>query len=219
MVIKHDYNAAIGMKKGKMTVVSLAVRMRNQMYLQGICACGNWKTFSYHNFIRGGQLSCGCNQNPKRVTYNYKHPLYKIWQSMRGRCYNTNDPAYFNYGGRGVRVCYEWDNDFQPFYDWCIANGWQRGLFVDKDIRGDGLLYSPDTCSIVTRKVNNQARRSVKVTLLKAKEIRSSDLSTQDLTQKYNISKNTVYDIKAGRTWKEGRVISINDFLKDKPLY
>ncbi len=95
-----------------------------------------------------------------------KHPLYSIWVSMKQRCYNPNDTAYDNYGGRGVRVCAEWVDDFQLFYNWAIANGWEHGLQIDKDIKGNGLLYSPDTCCFVTPKVNSNTKRNCHIITL-----------------------------------------------------
>jgi hypothetical protein len=58
------------------------------------------------------------------------------------------------YGGKGVRMCDEWLNDFLKFQEWAIANGWEKGLQVDKDIKAkalgvEPLLYSPEFCSIV----------------------------------------------------------------------
>ena len=67
--------------------------------------------------------------------------------------------AYSSYGGRGVKVCEEWEREFESFYQWAICNGWRKGLELDKDIIGDGLLYSPQNCIFVTRKINNQTRR------------------------------------------------------------
>lgn len=44
------------------------------------------------------------------------NPLeYNTWQGMKNRCYNKNTPAYVNYGGRGIRVCYRWRNSFINF--------------------------------------------------------------------------------------------------------
>ena len=54
----------------------------------------------------------------------------------------------------------EWKNDFKSFYDWCMANGWRRGLEIDKDIKGNGLIYSSEMCCIVTRKENANKKRS-----------------------------------------------------------
>jgi hypothetical protein len=44
-----------------------------------------------------------------------KHPLYKQWQSMRERCNNPKDSHYHDYGGRGVKVCRAWDEDFWAY--------------------------------------------------------------------------------------------------------
>ena len=38
--------------------------------------------------------------------------LYKIWSAMKQRCYYKNSIEYYNYGGRGIKVCEEWKNNF-----------------------------------------------------------------------------------------------------------
>ena len=30
------------------------------------------------------------------------HPLYQIWLSMKGRCYNKNDKSYYLYGEKMI---------------------------------------------------------------------------------------------------------------------
>lgn len=87
------------------------------------------------------------------------HPLHSVWRNMLNRCYNKKVEAYKRYGGNGVYVCHEWRADFKKFYDWCIANGWQKGLEIDKDLKG-GNYYSPETCSIITPKENSNCRKS-----------------------------------------------------------
>lgn len=198
---KTDYNLAIGLKKGMMLVVAVGDKIKGKTYLKGICDCGQEKGFTYYNFMRGAQLSCGCNRTPKTVSYDYKHPLYKIWISMRARCNNPKDGSYSDYGGRGVRVCDEWENSYQLFYDWCINNGWRQGLFLDKDTIGTGLLYSAEMCAIITRAENNQTRRMVKINHEKALEIRLSKEGINEIAARYDISRATVFDIRAYRTW------------------
>lgn len=41
--------------------------------------------------------------------------LYKSWMSMRRRCSVPNNKKYKRYGGRGIRVCEEWQTDFMAF--------------------------------------------------------------------------------------------------------
>lgn len=60
--------------------------------------------------------------------------------------------SYRRYGGRGIEVCEEWKNEFVSFYDWAIANGWEKGLHVDR--RDNDGHYSPYNCRIVTPIIN-----------------------------------------------------------------
>jgi hypothetical protein len=93
---------------------------------------------------------------------------------MKARCYNEKHDAYPYYGGRGVRVCEEWLNNPKAFIDWAIANGWQRGLDIDKDIKAkkigmDAIVYSPDICQFVTKKENGSAKRDNRLITYKGK--------------------------------------------------
>ena len=86
------------------------------------------------------------------------HPLYCVWENMLTRCTNKKNKAYYRYGGRGVIMCEEWMLDPLSFVRWGIENGWEKGLQLDKDILGDGKLYSPKTCMFVTPKINSNNR-------------------------------------------------------------
>lgn len=137
------------------------------------CSCGNEKEISISNVNSGRQLSCGCygieNRSKIATTHGLsKHPLFKIWGWMRTRCQNPNATHYKEYGGRGVKVCKEWNEDFKKFYDWAIENGWEKSLELDKDSIPNkmgikALLYSPKYCCFVTKKENCNNRRSNKI--------------------------------------------------------
>jgi hypothetical protein len=77
---------------------------------------------------------------------------------MMDRCYKSRSDNYKWYGGAGVIVCDEWKTDFIAFYRWAISNGWEKGLQLDKDIKGSGKIYSPDTCMFVTGDENMRKR-------------------------------------------------------------
>lgn len=92
------------------------------------------------------------------------HPLYIKWLRIKAVCYNKKHPKYHRYGGRGVVMCDEWLGDFKKFYDWCMGNGWAVGLQVDKDMKAaklgkDGLIYSPEWCSIISNAENANYRK------------------------------------------------------------
>jgi len=84
-----------------------------------------------------------------------RHPLYKIWQDLIQRCHNPLCQRYPWYGGAGVTVCDEWQQNPVAFINWCLDNGWIQGMEIDKDtkIRGNK-IYSPDTCLIVSHRTN-----------------------------------------------------------------
>ena len=60
------------------------------------------------------------------------HPLYLIWGALKQRCHNPNNKNYYRYGGRGIKVCELWREDFDTFYNWCLSNGYKRGLTLDR---------------------------------------------------------------------------------------
>ncbi len=138
------------------------------------CQCGVKKEYHLSNVLSGKTKSCGCINrllSSKRYKNHNKahsavslanglsnHPLYKVYTGMIKRCYCSYDISYCRYGAKGVTVCDEWKKEFIPFYNWAMANGWEPGLQIDKDIKGSGKLYSPDTCCFVTRKVNCRNR-------------------------------------------------------------
>lgn len=86
-----------------------------------------------------------------------RHPLIHIHGSMMQRCNNPKNPAYKDYGARGIKVCEEWRRGID-FLNWALLNGWHSGLEIDR--RDNSLGYSPDNCHFVTRIVNARNRRS-----------------------------------------------------------
>lgn len=42
-------------------------------------------------------------------------PTYKTWLSMKQRCNNPHAPNYALYGGRGIKICKEWNDNFIAF--------------------------------------------------------------------------------------------------------
>ena len=87
--------------------------------------------------------------------------VYRIWKSMKKRCENPNYKWYANYGGRGIRVCDEWQK-FEPFYEWATSNGYAENLTIDRiDVNGN---YEPNNCrwvDMTTQSNNKRTNRNI----------------------------------------------------------
>lgn len=75
--------------------------------------------------------------------------IYGVYRDMYNRCYNEKDISYDNYGGRGIKVCQEWLDDFMIFRKWAYDNGYDenapRGTYTLDRINPDG-DYEPSNC-------------------------------------------------------------------------
>jgi len=194
-----EYKSLIGNTYGSLIVTQRAEQYKNKSisYLCK-CECGKEVVCRTSGLITGKTTHCGCKL--KRVKH-LNRQLYEVWKGMKARCRDKKHIGYKIYGGKGVRVCDTWDKSFVPFYEWCIDNGWKDGMQIDKDIKGDGLLYSPETCCIVTRKANMRASSIIKMSVEKAKIVRESKLSNVELARIFNVCTTTISSIKTNKTW------------------
>lgn len=111
------------------------------------CDCGKSKCIPANSVKSGLVKSCGCITKTHGMTGTR---LFNIWVDMRQRCSNPNYPQFYLWGGKGVKVCQEWENDFQAFYNWAISNGYDDTLSIErKDGCGD---YEPSNCKWATPK-------------------------------------------------------------------
>jgi len=150
----------------RLTVIERVFKKPRCTHWRCKCICGKENIVDARH-LRGKKISsCGClvlEINSKRMKENNiaikthgltKHPLRHIWKAMIHRCYNENNKFYKNYGGRGVSVCDEWKQSVQIFYDWAIANGWVKGLSIDRIDNNKN--YEPSNCHWITISENSR---------------------------------------------------------------
>ena len=137
-----------GQKLGRLVVIKRAKNRGRRTCWLCRCMCGNECVVNADSLRREATQSCGClNAETARKTRTIhgqsRKRLHNIWMSMRRRCASQKYHAYHLYGGRGIRVCDEW-NDFVNFYQWAMANGYSEELTIDRvDINES---YTPENC-------------------------------------------------------------------------
>lgn len=139
---------------GRLTVIERDLSIIGKAYWKCLCDCGK-ETIVYGASLRNGLTkSCGCLSNEISKNNFKKHGLsntrlYRIYYSMKNRCYKHKDKRYENYGKRGIIVCDEWKNSFEAFYEWAMRSGYNENLTIERiDVNGD---YCPDNCTWITK--------------------------------------------------------------------
>ena len=159
------------MKFGKLTVIEYAgSNSEGKSLFRCLCDCGNETTVLGKLLRNGTTKSCGCLIGDVLRKRNKRHGcaqrgsterLYKVWLTIRNRLYNPKSNVYQHYGGRGIRMCDEW-NDYQKFREWAYENGYDpnaaRGKCTIDRIDPDG-DYTPDNCRWVDMYVQSKNKR------------------------------------------------------------
>jgi hypothetical protein len=113
---------------------------------------------------------------------------WQAWNHMKQRCYNSNDPFYSDYGGRGIKVCDRWRSSFDAFIE--DMKDRPSGCSLDRiDPNGD---YSPENCRWADKFIQARNRRTVIIidhlgqSLCMEEWSRQTGIPRQTIAQRYH---------------------------------
>ncbi len=148
----------VGRRCGRLVVFrkSEVINSKGELYWVCLCDCGAEVVVNGCRLRNGNTRSCGCVRSDAKKTHGMTgNATYRSWNHMKQRCYNSNNHAYYRYGGRGIKVCERWDS-FESF-------------FVDMGERPSGTSigrldnncdYAPGNCRWETPKQQANNRRA-----------------------------------------------------------
>ena len=162
-----NFKNLTGERFDRLTVIKYAGQLDNNCK-EGFwwceCSCENRTLIA----VRVGALkigntkSCGCLSSEITRNRNTKHGMkftseHTVWMNIKSRCYNTNNKAYKNYGGRGITMCERWLESFENFYEDMGDRPSPKHSIDRIDNDGD---YCPENCKWSTKQEQNRNKRN-----------------------------------------------------------
>lgn len=167
MAGKSRYGDLTGRRFGRWMVRERAENIGLGRAWVCVCDCGIIRNVEQRHLVAGASASCGCLSNERHAalmaqrnkTHGLsKRPEYCIWKEMLRRCRDPKRPGYENYGGRGIKVCPEWEKSFEAFFSH-IGPRPAPNLSLDR-IHNDG-NYEPGNVRWATRRTQRLNSRRI----------------------------------------------------------
>lgn len=176
--MSHDLT---GQKFGKLTALYLIPGSQGKSRQWMVrCDCGETRAINTGALRAGQRTGCSCSRGgPKHGMH--KSRLYSIHSGIKARCLNKKHSHYAQYGGRGISICKEWENDFLAFKKWADESGYRDDLQIDRICNDMG--YFPENCRWVDAKTNMNNR-----SVSKRYDFFGSPLTVTEAAERYNIS-------------------------------
>lgn len=210
---KEKIKSYIGKRYGRLVIFSIA----KERYKTGggrtpivncKCDCGIVKECMLTHLIYGNIVSCGCFHQEITSALFKTHGFttthnkeYTTWRDMMDRCYNSKNPYYHYYGGRGIGVSKEWIKIENFIQDMAPR---PNGFSLERIDNNSG--YSKENCKWASQKEQcRNTRRNRYFT------INNETLCLSEWAERYGIPYSTVkYRIYSGYTIQKALGIEPN---------
>lgn len=132
--------------------------------------CGNKKLKTGCAYVVVIETARKCKKNNFLRYYRF----HQIWENMKQRCNNPNDYYYYNYGGRGIKICDRWSKyinfkaDMEKSYKYHLKKYGKKNTTIDR-INNNG-NYCKENCKWSTLKEQNSNKRKPDTINRKRKE-------------------------------------------------
>lgn len=158
-----------GVKFGKYTVIERKSVVPDLWLCE--CECGRHRRMGTDLILlyirRGENPDCGVCRfyhftlEDQKIRRRY----FMVLSGMKNRCYNKNNPAYKDYGGRGITICDEWRNNFKAFYEYVskLEHFNEPGRSLDRIDNDKGYCPGNVRWATAIEQVHNQRPRKKRV--------------------------------------------------------
>lgn len=129
-----------------------------------------------------------------------RSPEYRTWKNMKSRCYNCKMPQFKDWGGRGIKVCRRWKNNYAAFLR---DMGRRPGPDYEiHRINNDG-NYEPSNCIWLHQSQNKKFKRNT--VLLTLNDVTKTQA---DWAKELGIARSTLQDRRVNG-WSDFHILTV----------
>ena len=205
-----------GQRFGKIVVLEREGSQNGRATWRCQCDCGNTSVHVGGYIVAGQVNSCGCEQNQGRHqkysggrVKDENAAMYNRWSNMRRRCNDPKQRQYHDYGGRGIKVCPEWDASFQAFLDHMgeppTPDHTMDRIDNDKGYEPGNVRWATYVEQAANKRptsLRGERNAKAKLTEEQVRTIRASGRKPSHLAREYGISLPAMIAVIKRVTWK-----------------
>lgn len=164
-----------GMTFAELRVIGLDDAMRRQgRYWLCECSCGKKTSVVGTKLVSGHTKSCGhlASKGVPPTHGDTESREYRIWTDIKQRCCNPKRDAYYRYGGRGIKICDRWKDDYAAFLA-DMGRAPDPKAQIDRiDNDGD---YCPENCRWVSQAENKRNKANTRYVEYQGRRMRVAE--------------------------------------------